>query len=128
MLNDYLDYMSNTKPDFVTSWNVSFDINYLVARCIELKLEVDKLSPFFNSPYKTKLYGKLVSFRDGPGVYGKRFGVTEKQSHAEIKGLHYFDLLTAYKNITAKEAESFRLDNIAQKELGINSFLELNNK
>lgn len=129
MLNDFLDFIVETKPDFITSWHVAFDITYLVARLERLNLNAQKLSPFYGTKYTDKFYcqqfngtGKrsLVGWGTGPGVYGKRFGISDKEKHVIIKGLHYFDMLTAYKNIIAKEQESFKLDYIAQKELGIN--------
>lgn len=124
MLNDFINFINITQPDYMLAWNVNFDMRYFVARAERLHLPVDRLSPFYGKPYSKRL--TLVKWFNGPGVYGKLFADSfEEEKNVQISGLQYFDLLSGYKKINAKEQESWKLDYIAQVELGENK-LETN--
>tara|TARA_Y100001935_G_scaffold121641_1_gene100817 strand:- start:2229 stop:4700 length:2472 start_codon:yes stop_codon:yes gene_type:complete len=103
MLNAFLYWWSNNTPDVITGWNVRlYDIPYLCGRISrimgEKKMKI--LSPW-----------GLVS-QDEAYISGRKFNVFD------IAGLTTLDYLELYKKFTYKAQESYRLDYIAQVELG----------
>ncbi len=99
--------------------NCNFDIRYLTARMEKIGLDINKLSPFYTHSKSSKI--KLTKWLDGPGVYGKKsWGNTvDIEKNIQIFGMKYFDLLLAFKILVAQEYQSWKLDYIAEKELGI---------
>ncbi|GAB3414169.1 hypothetical protein GCM10027435_08750 [Haloparvum alkalitolerans] len=102
MLDDYVDYLVETDPDILTGWNFEdFDAPYLLDRMEEVAkrpdhdrdLSLDRLSRI----------GEV--WRSGWGG-------------PDIKGRVVFDLLYAYKRTQFTELESYRLDAVAEMELG----------
>ncbi|WP_058367233.1 DNA polymerase domain-containing protein [Haloparvum sedimenti] len=102
MLDDYVDYLVETDPDILTGWNFEdFDAPYLLDRMEEVAkrpdhdrdLSLDRLS---------------------------RIGEVWRSSWGgpDIKGRVVFDLLYAYKRTQFTELESYRLDAVAEMELG----------
>lgn len=117
MLIDFITFLATTQPDFMLAWNIQFDIRYLIARCQALKINVNVLSPLYNSKFRDNK--NLVKWVEGTGLYGKMFSMDDKgEQHIQIAGLQFFDLLSGYKKINAKEQESWKLDYIAKVELG----------
>ena len=103
MLNAFLYWWSNNTPDVVTGWNVRlYDIPYLCGRISRIMGEkkMKLLSPW-----------GLVS-QEEVYVSGRKFNVYD------IAGLTTLDYLELYKKFTYKAQESYRLDYIAQVELG----------
>jgi len=95
MHEDYLDYLTETDPDVLTGWNFDdFDAPYYVARLEELGLESDLLS---------RVDEVWDSGWGGPN----------------IKGRVVFDLLYAYERRQYSELDSYRLDAVAEQELGV---------
>ena len=95
MHEDYLDYLDETDPDVLTGWNFDdFDAPYYVARLAELGLESDRLS---------RVDEVWDSGWGGPN----------------IKGRVVFDLLYAYERRQYSELDSYRLDAVAEQELGV---------
>ncbi|MFC7235868.1 DNA-directed DNA polymerase [Halosegnis marinus] len=91
----YLDYLDDTDPDVLTGWNFDdFDAPYYVARLDELGLESDRLS---------RVDEVWDSGWGGPN----------------IKGRVVFDLLYAYERRQYSELDSYRLDAVAEQELGV---------
>jgi DNA polymerase elongation subunit (family B) len=93
-------------PDIITGWNVSgFDIPYLYNRIIRIfpkgEEVVRALSPW-----------NYVSSRNVYGMYGK------EQLAVDISGVSILDYLDLYKKFTYANRESYRLDYIANVELG----------
>lgn len=116
MLDSFLDFINQTQPDYLIAWNISFDINYLYARCEKLKLNVHKLSPLYNTVYRKE---KISPTKwQEKGLLGKRVASHLSKKNVKIVGLQCFDLLTAYRCIVAQEQHSWALDYIAKKELG----------
>lgn len=102
MLDDYVEYLVETDPDILTGWNFEdFDAPYLLDRMEEVAnrpdhdrdLSLDRLS---------------------------RIGEVWRSSWGgpDIKGRVVFDLLYAYKRTQFTELESYRLDAVAEMELG----------
>ena len=104
MLRNFLFFWKDNCPDVVTGWNVEgFDIPYLVNRVKRVLGEewVNKLSPW-----------ELV--RD------KKIRVSADKSidSYAFVGVSILDYLALYKKFTYTNQESYRLDYIAQVELG----------
>lgn len=117
MLNNYVDFIQETQPDYFANWNVLFDINYLAARLENLEIDLSKLSPLYNTKFSFKL--PLYRWNKNSGMMGKRMNKDVEDKTIKIVGLQYFDLLSSYKNIVASEKPSWKLDDIAKEELGI---------
>jgi DNA polymerase elongation subunit (family B) len=91
----YLDYVDETDPDVLTGWNFDdFDAPYYVDRLGELGIEADRLS---------RVNEVWDSGWGGPN----------------IKGRVVFDLLYGYERTQFSELDSYRLDAVAEMELGV---------
>ena len=101
MLDAFLGYMETTDPDVATGWNFTdFDAPYLLDRLEMLEPETDRNLDI------DRLSRVDEVWRDdwqGPNV----------------KGRVMFDLLYAYQRTQFTELESYRLDDVAQRELGV---------
>jgi DNA polymerase elongation subunit (family B) len=97
MLMKYLELYEMINPTIVTGWNIDyFDTPMLYNRIKRLLGEkhANRLSPIgqcFWSPYRKRFF---------------------------MAGVSYLDYLSLYKNFTYSELDSYRLDSIAQRELG----------
>ena len=97
MLLKYLELYEMINPTIVTGWNIDyFDTPYLYNRIKRLLGErtANRLSPIgecFWSPYRKRYF---------------------------MAGVSYLDYMGLYKNFTYTELDSYRLDSIAQRELG----------
>jgi len=97
LLLKYLEIYEYINPTIVTGWNIDyFDTPYLYNRIKRLLGErnANRLSPIgecFWSPYRKRFF---------------------------MAGVSYLDYLSLYKNFTYSELDSYRLDSIAQRELG----------
>ena len=97
MLMKYLELYEMINPTIVTGWNIDyFDTPMLYNRIKRLLGEkhANRLSPIgqcFWSPYRKRYF---------------------------MAGVSYLDYLSLYKNFTYSELDSYRLDSIAQRELG----------
>ena len=90
MLEGLIDYIKNKDPDILSGWNfVDFDMPYITGRMEAIGL---------NSTLLSRLPGQ-----------------TERNA---VRGRGLFDLLSGYKKMQLSERESYRLDAIAQAELG----------
>ena len=105
ILSCFLNRWASEYPDIVTGWNVEFfDIPYLAKR-IEIVLgekEVKRLSPWNH-----------ISRREIMGMYGKKPRPTY-----EILGISIIDYIDAYRKFTYEQRASYKLDHIAEVELG----------
>jgi DNA polymerase elongation subunit (family B) len=97
LLLKYLEIYEYINPTIVTGWNIDyFDTPYLYNRIKRILGErnANRLSPIgecFWSPYRKRFF---------------------------MAGVSYLDYLSLYKNFTYSELDSYRLDSIAQRELG----------
>ena len=90
MLKGFSDYIRQRDPDILSGWNfLEFDMPYLRKRMEYLGMQVTGLS--------------------------RLEGQTERNA---LRGRALFDLLSAYKKMHATQKESYRLDSIAEEELG----------
>ena len=103
MLKDFMIFWQQNYPDVITGWNTDFfDIPYLVHR-IERELGesfAKKLSPW-----------GLINQR-------KTFIKGNEEIHYDILGVSQLDYLELYKKYTYSKQESYKLDYIAEQELG----------
>jgi DNA polymerase I len=91
MLNGFIELVAHTNPDILTGWNVEFDIKYLLSRMERLGCPYQKLSPLYevDSKYSLRIKGRII-----------------------------IDLLMGYRKLTQHQLESYKLDFVAEKELG----------
>ena len=95
MLSAFLDYIEKTDPDVLTGWNFAdFDAPYLLDRLDVLDLDSDRLSRV-NEVWRSDWQGP------------------------NVKGRVVFDLLYAYQRTQFSELDSYRLDAVAEEELGV---------
>ena len=104
LLYEFLNFWSSNYPDVITGWNTEFfDIPYLVNRIRNVLGEDDvkRLSPW-KSVHSKEVYqmGRTQMVYDIQG----------------IAALDYFDL---YRKFTYTNQENYRLDHIAEVELGV---------
>ncbi|MDD1676641.1 MAG: DNA-directed DNA polymerase [Methanomicrobiales archaeon] len=90
LLRSFAEYVKGRDPDILSGWNfVDFDLPYITKR-----MEVLDLSP--------------VQLARLPGM-------TERTA---LRGRAVFDLLDAYRRTHQSQLDSFRLDAVAEEELG----------
>jgi len=101
MLDAFVEYIAETDVDVMTGWNFSdFDAPYLLDRMEVL----DGGSQYDLSPGRLSRIGEV--WRSGWGG-------------PDVKGRVVFDLLYAYKRTMFTELESYRLDAVGERELGV---------
>jgi len=97
MLDGFLDYFEDRDADIISGWNSNdFDFPYLIDR---------------------------LEMLNGDGMQSERLSRVGEVWHDDwggpsIKGRATFDLLYAYQRMKFTELESYRLDAIAEEELG----------
>lgn len=103
LLQEFLAFWEKSYPDAVTGWNTDFfDIPYLIRR-ISRELgdkEAERISPW-----------RYINER-------KTFIKGNEEIHYDILGISQLDYLELYKKYTYQKQESYRLDYIAEQELG----------
>jgi DNA polymerase elongation subunit (family B) len=103
LLKEFMIWWQANYPDIITGWNTDFfDMPYLIRR-IERELGetfANKISPW--------------------GVINERktFIKGNEEIHYDIHGISQLDYLQLYKKFTYTKQESYRLDYIAEQELG----------
>ena len=105
LLNDFINWwmIEENCPEVITGWNSEFyDMPYLVRRIDRILGEklMKRLSPW-------GLVTEKMSIRDH-----------REMIHYDVGGVTQLDYLTLYKKFTYKKQESYRLDYIADVELG----------
>ena len=104
LLECVLNYIQRSVPDIMTGWNSEgFDIPYIINRTARILGEdnIKKLSPIEN------IYSRMMT-----GAFGK------EQQRWYISGLSCVDYLDVYKKFSVGLRESYKLDSIAELELG----------
>ena len=103
LIKKFLHFWNKTQPDIITGWNIQFfDIPYLCNRISRLfgEDEIQKFSP----------WGIVKA--DTVTTYGKT------HQKYNILGVSILDYLDLYRKFTYVNRESYRLDFIAEVELG----------
>ena len=103
LLYDFIHWWMDHTPDVITGWNIQmFDIPYIARRL-------------------DRVLGEKLARRLSPwGLLSEReiFIKGRKQLTYDVGGVSQLDYLDLYKKFTYKAQESYRLDYIAQVELG----------
>lgn len=105
LLADFITLIQIERPDIITGWNSNgFDIPYICSRIEKLYNEdaLKRLSPF-----------KLVSSK----MVNKNFG--KQGLDYDISGIEQLDYLELYKKFELSPRENYKLETIAQIELGM---------
>lgn len=96
MLNAFIKDLKNADPDSMSGWNVkSFDMLYIFNRLPKVKIDQKSFSKY--------------------GI----FNVDAKYGRVDLAGIHVHDQLELYKNFNSLTKSSYKLNNIAQAEIGI---------
>lgn len=104
LLRKFINILKENYPDIITGWNCQFfDVAYLSARIEKVlgKRALEECSP----------YG-VVTTREVPFTAGRT------QLSYDWVGIAVLDYLDLYKKFSFKVQESYKLDYIAQEELG----------
>ena len=103
LLNDFIHWWMDNTPDVITGWNVElYDVPYICRRLNRILGE--KLMKRF-SPWGLVTENKVF-------VNGR------SQISYDVGGISQLDYINLYKKFTYKAQESYRLDHIAEVELG----------
>ena len=103
LLSSFLIFWVNYPPEIVTGWNIQlYDIPYICGR-LEKVLGEKEMKTF--SPWGLVTKGELI-------ISGRKNVVYD------VGGLTQLDYLELYRKFTYKAQESYRLDYIAEVELG----------
>ena len=103
LLNHFINYWMVDVPDVVTGWNIQmYDIPYICKR--------------LNRVLGEKLMKRFSNW--GLVTEGEVFINGRKHTTFDVGGLTQLDYLDLYKKFTYKAQESYRLDYIAEVELG----------
>jgi len=103
LLGHFINYWMVDVPDVITGWNIQlFDIPYICKR--------------LNRVFGEKVMKRLSNW--GLVTEGKIFIQGREHVTYDIGGLTQLDYLDLYKKFTYKAQESYRLDYIAEVELG----------
>lgn len=103
LLKEFIIWWQQNYPDIITGWNTDFfDVPYLVRRMIRELGETlaKKFSPW-----------GMINER-------KTFIKGNEEIHYDIQGIAQLDYLELYKKYTYSKQESYKLDYIAEQELG----------
>ncbi len=105
LLNKFINLMAKIDPDIVTGWNSNgYDIPYITNRCLRIlgEARTNALSPW--------------------GIIEKRVFVNDKgreEEHASWIGIATVDFMETYKKFEDATEESYKLEYIASKVLGV---------
>ena len=103
LINSFIDWWSDDAPDVVTGWNIEYyDMPYLINRMV--RLFGDKFTKQI-SPWK--IFTEKKNYEHG-----------QEKTFYDICGITQLDYLKLYKKFTYTNQESYRLDYIANVELG----------
>ena len=103
LLQTFIEWWDNNHPDVITGWNVQlYDIPYICRRLNRVlgEKQMKRMSPWgLNTENEIYVSGR-------------------KQVYFDVGGITQLDYLDLYKKFTYKAQESYRLDHIAEVELG----------
>lgn len=105
LLKEFMIFWQQNYPDVITGWNTDFfDVPYLIRR---IQRELGETMASKISPWG--LLNERNTFIKG-----------NEELHYDIQGISQLDYLQLYKKFTYSKQESYRLDYIAEQELGEN--------
>ena len=90
MFAEFITYIDKSNPDVLSAWNTQFDIPFILRRINIVGLDANELSPLgYVDADREKIHGRAV-----------------------------FDIFRAYKKIKLRELRNYKLDYVAEIELG----------
>lgn len=105
LLTKMQQYWREVNPDVITGWNVSgFDIPYIVNRSIQLMGK--------------EFVNKFSCFSDNLERCVEKHSMGERADTYQIAGITVIDYLDLYKKYSGTTLESYRLEVVAQHEIG----------
>ncbi|GAH16911.1 unnamed protein product, partial [marine sediment metagenome] len=110
MLEVFLNYWYEQDADIITAWNLSFDVDYLLARLQQLGISDKKLSQEEDSDFND-----VTNFFTGSKT--NKSIIKRTNGEVEILGLVLFDMLKAYRKMHFGELRAYDLNSIAVDEL-----------
>lgn len=100
LFSEFIRVVEQVDPDYFTGWYTDkFDVPYLLKRAENLGIDIGGVSPF----------GRCYQPRPFRG----------EERTPVIKGRGIFDLLKPYKKLHITQLSSFKLDVVAEEELGV---------
>lgn len=113
LLKTFIEIWSLDHPDVISGWNIGgFDVKYLVNRCNKIigEQETKKLSPW--KVIKEKKTRK----------FNPKFNQYEEDVEYSLLGISSLDYMDLFKKYhpEGKSQESYKLDHIAENEIGEN--------
>jgi DNA polymerase elongation subunit (family B) len=103
LLKEFIIWWQSNYPDIITGWNTDFfDVPYLIKRI-------------------TRELGETLAKKFSPwGMITERktFIKGNEEIHYDVSGIAQLDYLELYKKYTYSKQESYKLDYIAEQELG----------
>ncbi len=118
------EYIHKWKPDFLTIWNINYDLPRIVDVC--RKYGIDPADVFSDPSVPVKL--RYFRYKEGPSRKTKANGETFSISPANrwhiatsTSSFYFIDAMCVYRivRLSLPEQQSYSLDNILQHELGI---------
>lgn len=112
LIREYFELVNNIKPDFLGYWNMRFDINTFINRCIQNDMDPNDIICHKDFPYKICDYytdNRNQAFADSADGF-------TCSSYT-----YYIDMMRVYASLrkTQGKKESYTLDYTANEELGI---------
>lgn len=96
LLQAFAKLVSATNPDILAGWNfLGFDMVTIYGRMTKLGVDPNLMSPLGLTYIDLKRYGRVF-----------------------VYGIHVMDMLDLYKELTYSVEESYKLDFVAEKQLG----------
>ena len=92
MLAKFCDFIRDIDFDVLTAWNIDFDIRYFVNRCRKMDVDVNRIS-----------YTNYINM---------------ERRNVQIAGCEVFDLLAHFKKLKVNPSLSYKLNDVAERELG----------
>ena len=123
MLEMFLQYWTMNTPDVITGWNVEFfDIPYLIRRMDRLGIDRNVLSPWgiIRDVHEQMVLPSSLNGDEGVKANNNYIKDQKVITSYNIQGITTLDYMMLYKKFTFVARESYRLDFIAEVELGEN--------
>ena len=114
LIQGFFDTVNSIKPDFISAWNTKFDFRTLYNRIIKLGYE----PPEVMCPKEVPKKYKYCDYR----IDNYNRDLADKSDNYFVTGYtNYTDSMNLYAALTKMKGrlESYALDNVAEKELGI---------
>lgn len=114
MLDNFMNFWKHNYPDVITGWNIDrFDTKYIMQRIIKLYGN-DTINIF--SPVNGRIKLPIYTITEKPQ---KGVSNAEPTNIFRIQGISCCDYLNLYKKFQGSSRQSFKLDYIANFELGV---------